>query len=147
MREVCIGTLGTVGESVISKHYQKAKAEIEKGGGPEAIDEAINQIARASSILRADHDGDASRAAESCPLAPTTAALLALAAVTLVAWFSTALGPLPAWLPLLAAIVLGVLAWRGRTAGRSPAGSRTRSPASRWRWPTACPRSSIPGAG
>jgi uncharacterized protein DUF4388 len=52
VREVCVGTLGSVGESVISKHYQKAKADIEKGGGPEAIDEAINQIARASSILR-----------------------------------------------------------------------------------------------
>ena len=52
VREVCIGNLGSVGESVISKHYQKAKAEIEKGGGPEAIDEAINQIARAASILK-----------------------------------------------------------------------------------------------
>ena len=52
VREVCLGNLGSVGESVISKHYQKAKAEIEKGGGPEAIDEAINQIARAASILR-----------------------------------------------------------------------------------------------
>jgi len=52
VREVCIGNLGSVGESVISKHYQKAKAEIEKGGGPEAIDEAINQIARAASFLR-----------------------------------------------------------------------------------------------
>jgi len=52
VREVCLGNLGSVGESVISKHYQKAKAEIEKGGGPEAIDEAISQIARAASILR-----------------------------------------------------------------------------------------------
>ncbi len=52
VREVCLGNLGSVGESVISKHYQKAKAEIEKGGGAEAIDEAINQIARAASILR-----------------------------------------------------------------------------------------------
>ena len=52
VREVCNGILGSVGESVVGKHYQKAKAEIEKGGGPEAIEEAINQIARASSILR-----------------------------------------------------------------------------------------------
>ena len=52
VREVCSGNLGSVGDSVISKHYQKAKAEIEKGGGPEVIDEAINQIARAASILR-----------------------------------------------------------------------------------------------
>jgi hypothetical protein len=52
VREVCSGILGSVGESVVGKHYQKAKADIEKGGGPEAIDEAINQIARAASILR-----------------------------------------------------------------------------------------------
>ncbi len=52
VRDVCMGMLGSVGESVVSKHYAKAKTEIEKGGGPEAIDEAINQIARASSILR-----------------------------------------------------------------------------------------------
>jgi hypothetical protein len=52
VHEVCSGTLGSVGESVVGKHYQKAKTEIEKGAGPEAIDEAINQIARASSILR-----------------------------------------------------------------------------------------------
>ena len=40
------------GRERVSKHYQKAKADIEKGGGFEAIDEAITQIARASSILR-----------------------------------------------------------------------------------------------
>ena len=52
MREICNGMLGTVGETVVNKHYLKAKAEIEKGSGFEAIEEAINQIARASSILR-----------------------------------------------------------------------------------------------
>lgn len=52
VRDVCMGMLGSVGESAVAKHYAKAKAEIEKGGGAEAIDEAINQIARASSILR-----------------------------------------------------------------------------------------------
>jgi hypothetical protein len=51
-REICNAMLGTVGESVVQKHYQKAKGEIEKGGGLEAIEEAINQIARAASILR-----------------------------------------------------------------------------------------------
>jgi hypothetical protein len=52
VRDVCMGMLGSVGESAVGKHYAKAKAEIEKGAGPEAIEEAINQIARASSILR-----------------------------------------------------------------------------------------------
>jgi hypothetical protein len=44
------------------------------------------------------------------------AAVLVLVAVAFVAWFSRALGPLPAWLPLLGAIVLLVAAWR--RAGR-----------------------------
>ena len=52
VRDVSMGVLGSVGENVVSKHYQKAKADIQNGAGPEAIDEAINQIARASSILR-----------------------------------------------------------------------------------------------
>lgn len=52
VREVCNQQLGTVGESVVNKHYQKARGEIDKGAGPEAIDEAINQIARAASILK-----------------------------------------------------------------------------------------------
>jgi hypothetical protein len=52
VRDICNGLLGTVGESVVNKHYQKAKAELEKGSGIEAIEEAINQIARAASILK-----------------------------------------------------------------------------------------------
>jgi hypothetical protein len=52
MREICNHTLGPVGESVVSKHYLKAKADIEHGGGFEVIQEAISQITRASSILR-----------------------------------------------------------------------------------------------
>jgi hypothetical protein len=52
VREVCNALLGTVGESVVNKHYQKARGEIERGAGREAIDEAITQIARASSILK-----------------------------------------------------------------------------------------------
>jgi hypothetical protein len=55
VRDVCIGLLGVVGESVVNKHYQKARAEIERGAGPEAIDEAIGQIARAASILKGPH--------------------------------------------------------------------------------------------
>lgn len=52
VRDICNGLLGAVGESVVNKHYQKARAEIERGAGTEAIDEAINQIARAASILK-----------------------------------------------------------------------------------------------
>jgi hypothetical protein len=52
VRQVCNTLLGTVGESVVNKHYQKARTELERGAGAEAIDEAINQIARAASILK-----------------------------------------------------------------------------------------------
>jgi len=52
VREVCIVQLGSVGESVVNKHYAKAKAELEQGGGVEVIEEAIQQIARAASILK-----------------------------------------------------------------------------------------------
>jgi hypothetical protein len=52
VREVCISQLGAVGESVVNKHYQKARAELERGAGSEAVDEAIAQIARAASILK-----------------------------------------------------------------------------------------------
>jgi uncharacterized protein DUF4388 len=52
VREVCNALLGTVGESVVNKHYQKARTELERGAGVEAIEEAINQIARAASILK-----------------------------------------------------------------------------------------------
>jgi hypothetical protein len=55
VRDVCNGLLGAVGESVVNKHYQKARAELERGAGPEAIDEAIGQIARAASILKGPH--------------------------------------------------------------------------------------------
>ena len=41
-----------MGESVVNKHYQKARAELDRGAGVEAIDEAMNQIARAASILK-----------------------------------------------------------------------------------------------
>ena len=52
MRDLCHSLLGNVGESVVNKHYQKAKGEIEKGAGFEAIEEAIGQITRAASILK-----------------------------------------------------------------------------------------------
>jgi hypothetical protein len=50
--EACNAFLGSVGESVVHKHYQKARADIEAGAGAEAIEEAVQQIARAASILK-----------------------------------------------------------------------------------------------
>ena len=58
VREICNTTLGPVGESVVTKHYLKAKADLERGGGFEAIQEAITQIARASAILRGPETRD-----------------------------------------------------------------------------------------
>jgi len=52
VRDVCNSFLGAVGESVVNKHYQKARTEIEHGSGAEAVDEAVHQIARAASILK-----------------------------------------------------------------------------------------------
>jgi hypothetical protein len=50
--EACNAFLGSVGESVVNKHYQKARADLEAGAGAEAIEEAVQQIARAASILK-----------------------------------------------------------------------------------------------
>jgi hypothetical protein len=52
IREECTALLGPVGESVVNKHYQKARAEIERGAGAEALEEAVQQIARAAAILK-----------------------------------------------------------------------------------------------
>jgi hypothetical protein len=59
VRDVCNHVLGAVGESVVNKHYVKAKSELEHGAGVEAIEEAINQIARATSILKGPSTTDA----------------------------------------------------------------------------------------
>ena len=52
VRDLSNSLLGAVGESVVNKHYQKARGDIERGAGPEAVEEAIHQIARAASILK-----------------------------------------------------------------------------------------------
>jgi Domain of unknown function (DUF4388) len=52
VRDLSNSLLGAVGESVVNKHYQKARGDIERGAGLEAVDEAISQIARAASILK-----------------------------------------------------------------------------------------------
>jgi len=59
VRDVCNHVLGAVGESVVNKHYLKAKSELERGAGIEAIEEAVNQIARATSILKGPSTTDA----------------------------------------------------------------------------------------
>jgi len=58
MRDECIALLGPVGESVVTKHYLKARAEIERGAGAEALEDAVQQIARAASILKGPSASD-----------------------------------------------------------------------------------------
>jgi Domain of unknown function (DUF4388) len=52
VRDACGAALGPVGETVVAKHYVRARGEIEKGAGQEAIEEAAHQIVRAASILK-----------------------------------------------------------------------------------------------
>jgi len=59
LRDECVALLGPVGESVVQKHYLRARGEIERGAGPEAIEEAIQQIARAAAILKGSAVADA----------------------------------------------------------------------------------------
>ena len=59
LRDECVALLGPVGESIVQKHYQRARGEIERGAGPEAIEEAIRQIARAAGILKGSAVADA----------------------------------------------------------------------------------------
>ena len=52
VREASRALLGPGGETVVSKHLQKARSEIERGAGFEAVEEAATQIARAAAILK-----------------------------------------------------------------------------------------------
>jgi hypothetical protein len=52
LRDECVALLGPVGETVVQKHYLRARSEIERGAGPEAIEDAVQQIARAAGILK-----------------------------------------------------------------------------------------------
>jgi hypothetical protein len=52
VRDTSNNFLGTVGEATVAKHYQKARSDLEKGAGPEAIDDAIQHIAKATAILK-----------------------------------------------------------------------------------------------
>jgi len=59
MRDECVALLGPVGESVVQKHYLRARADIERGAGLEAVEEAVQQIARAAGILKGSAVADA----------------------------------------------------------------------------------------
>jgi hypothetical protein len=59
LRDECVALLGPVGETVVQKHYLRARGEIERGAGPEAIEEAVRQIARAAGILKGSAVSDA----------------------------------------------------------------------------------------
>jgi hypothetical protein len=59
LRDECAALLGPVGESVVQKHYVRARAEIERGAGAEVIDDAVQQIARAAGILKGSAVADA----------------------------------------------------------------------------------------
>jgi hypothetical protein len=59
LRDECVALLGPVGESVVQKHYLRARADLERGAGPEAVEDAIQQIARAAAILKGSAVADA----------------------------------------------------------------------------------------
>ena len=52
VRDECVALLGPAGESVVQRHFQRARAEIEGGAGVEALEGAVQQIARAAAVLK-----------------------------------------------------------------------------------------------
>jgi hypothetical protein len=52
VRDECVALLGPAGESVVQRHFQRARAEIEGGAGTEAVEAAVQQIARAAGVLK-----------------------------------------------------------------------------------------------
>ena len=52
IKTICNNTLGKQAEAVVDKQYQKARQDIENGGGMGAIQEAVTQIAKAAQILK-----------------------------------------------------------------------------------------------
>lgn len=52
IKEIAEQILGNQGKAIISKEYEIAKGEIEKGKSMEALNNAITQIARATTILK-----------------------------------------------------------------------------------------------
>jgi hypothetical protein len=52
VRDECVALLGSAGESVVQRHFQRARTEIEGGAGAEAMEAAVQQIARAAGVLK-----------------------------------------------------------------------------------------------
>jgi hypothetical protein len=52
VRDECVALLGPAGESVVHRHFQRARTEIEGGAGTEAVEAAVQQIARAAGVLK-----------------------------------------------------------------------------------------------
>jgi hypothetical protein len=52
VRDECVALLGPAGESVVQRHFQRARTEIEGGAGTEALEAAVQQIARAAGVLK-----------------------------------------------------------------------------------------------
>jgi cell wall-associated NlpC family hydrolase len=52
VRDECVALLGPAGESVVQRHFQRARTEIEGGAGVEAVEAAVQQIARAAAVLK-----------------------------------------------------------------------------------------------
>jgi hypothetical protein len=52
VRDECVALLGPAGESVVQRHFQRARSEIEAGAGTEAVEAAVQQIARAAGVLK-----------------------------------------------------------------------------------------------
>ena len=59
VRDECVALLGPAGESVVQKHFQNARAEVEGGAGVEAVESAVQQIARAAGVLKGSAVADA----------------------------------------------------------------------------------------
>lgn len=59
VRDECVALLGPTGESVVQKHFQRARAEVEGGAGVEAVARAVEQVARAAGVLKGSAVADA----------------------------------------------------------------------------------------
>ena len=51
--------LGSAGEGVVQRHFRHARSEIEGGAGIEAVEAAVQQIARAAAVLKGNAVADA----------------------------------------------------------------------------------------
>jgi hypothetical protein len=52
VREAALGFLGSAGENVVARPFEKARAELAAGAGPEAIAEAIAEIVKATAAIK-----------------------------------------------------------------------------------------------